>query len=197
MIRCLIGSVLLTAAFPAAGVSAAVVETESVLSDGTRLLSHAVEIDADPAAVWDAFTTAEGWMSWAVPFAHVDLRLGGLIETSYDPSARRGDPANIANRILSYLPRRMLSIQAVQAPPGFPHADKLPGLHSVIEIEPVADRRTRVTISGVGYGEGPEYDQLIEFFRQGNAWSLERLRERFVTGPADWRALLPPAVDTR
>jgi uncharacterized protein YndB with AHSA1/START domain len=197
MNRCLTGGLLLAATILAADVPAAVVVSETGLPDGSRVLSHQVEIDADPAAVWDAFTTAEGWMSWAVPFAHVELRVGGLIETSYDPSAQRGDAGNIHNRILSFLPPRMLSIQAVQAPPGFPHADKLPDLHSVIEIEPAANGRTRVTISGVGYGSGPEYDALMDHFRRGNAWSLDRLRERFVTGPADWAALLPAAAEKR
>jgi uncharacterized protein YndB with AHSA1/START domain len=185
---------LLWLALLAIGPAAAdVVESETRLPDGSRILTHAVVVDATVAAVWDAFTTAEGWRSWAAPFARVDLRVGGLIETSYTPGAVPGDSANIHNRILSYLPPRMLSIQAVQAPPGFPHADKVSHLHSVIELEAAADGRTRVTISGLGYATGTEYDELMEFFRQGNAWSLNRLRERFATGPVDWAAQRPPA----
>jgi uncharacterized protein YndB with AHSA1/START domain len=198
MNRLLIGCLWLMAANALAVEELApVVETETVLPDGSRVLIHSVVVDASPTAVWDAFTTAEGWMSWAVPFARVELRIGGLIETSYDAAARAGDPANIRNRILSFLPRRMLSIQAVQAPTGFPHADKLPDLHSVIEIEPIDEARARVTITGVGYRAGSAYDELMTFFRQANAWSLERLRERFATGPTDWATLQPPATQSR
>ncbi len=105
-----------------------------------------------------------------------------IIETSYDANAKPGDPANIHNKVLSYLPYRMLSIQAVKAPPGFPHAELLPNLHSVFEFEPVGENHTRVIISGVGYGKGEGYDQLLEFFRQGNAWTFGALHKLFENG---------------
>lgn len=41
-----------------------------------------------------------------------------------------------------------------------------------------------------------EIDELIGFFRQGNAWSLEQLRARFESGPVDWPALQPPTGET-
>jgi hypothetical protein len=41
-------------------------------------------------------------------------------------------------------------------------------------------------ISGVGYREGQGYDALLEFFRQGNAWTFERLKKRFDEGPLEW-----------
>jgi uncharacterized protein YndB with AHSA1/START domain len=172
--------------FPLAAAGNGVSTHEMVLDDGSRVLRHEIVVEAPLEAVWQAFTTSEGWMSWAVPFAHVDFRVGGLIETSYDPSAGRGNPANIHNRILSFLPMRMLSFQAVKAPPGFPHADLLPNLHSVVEFEAVGDDRTRVSISGVGYRAGEDYAQLYEYFRSGNAWSFEQLNRRFTHGPAGW-----------
>lgn len=171
--------------------SAAVETTQRTLPDGSRVLRQAVVVDAPVEEVWAAFSTSDGWESWAVPFAHVDLEVGGLIETSYEAKASRGDSSNIHNRILSYLPYRMLSIQAVQAPPDFEYADLLPSLHSVIELEPLEDGRTRVAISGVGYAQGEGYDRLLRFFRQGNAWSLERLARRFEEGPLEWNAEPP------
>lgn len=168
------------------------VETfETTLDDGSRVLRQEIVIDAPVEDVWDAFTTSEGWESWATPFAHVDLRVGGLIETSYKPDAKRGDAGNIHNRILSYLPFRMLSIRAVQAPPGFEYADLLSELHSVIEFEALAGKRTRVAISGVGYRSGEGFDKLLGFFRQGNAWTFERLKRRFTEGPLDWNEQPP------
>lgn len=164
---------------------------ERTLPDGSRVLRQAIVVDAPVEQVWAVFTTSDGWESWAVPFAHVDLQVGGLIETSYDPSARRGDPGNIRNRVLSYLPYRMLSIQAVQAPPGFEYADLLPTLHSVIELEPLEGGRTRVAISGVGYRDGEGYDRLLEFFSRGNAWTFKRLARRFEEGPLEWKAEPP------
>jgi uncharacterized protein YndB with AHSA1/START domain len=160
--------------------------SEQRLEDGSRVLRQEVVVNAPIEDVWAAFTTSAGWESWAVPFARVDLRVGGIIETSYHAGAKQGDPGNIHNRILSFLPYRMLSIQAVQAPPGFAYADLLPSLHSVIEFEAVDDSHTSVMISGVGYREGEGYDALLGFFREGNAWTFERLKQRFDEGPLEW-----------
>lgn len=133
-------------------------------------------------------------MSWAVPFARVDFRLGGLIETSYDPAAQPGDTANIHSRILAFLPGTMMAFRAERAPPGFPHPELLEGLFSVVEIAGYGDGESLVRLSGVGYTDSPGHRELREFFERGNAWSLERLVERFSTGPVDWSALLPPGA---
>lgn len=76
-------------------VSARVEVTES----GERLLIHEVVVPATLAQLWAAFTTAEGFMGWAAPFAVVDLRIGGSIESSYNAAARPGDAGNIINRM--------------------------------------------------------------------------------------------------
>jgi uncharacterized protein YndB with AHSA1/START domain len=186
-------ALLLILAFSRLAPAGEVQTVEYRADDGSRILRQEVIVDAPLDEVWRVFTTKEGWESFAVPFALVDLRVGGIIETSYDPAAEPGDPANIRNRILSFLPRRMLSIQAVQAPPDFAHADLLPSLHSVIEFERDGNERTRVAISGVGYGNGEGYDELIGFFRHGNAWTFERLARRFEEGPLNWNAAVPQA----
>ena len=83
----------------------------------------------------------------------MDLGVGGLIETSYDASAKAGLPTNIRNCVLAYLPLRMMVLQAEQAPPGFPAPELVPELPSVSELEPVEAQRVRITVSGVGYQE--------------------------------------------
>ena len=173
---------------------AAVTDTSWETADGGYVLRHEAVVPAPPAAVWEALTTSAGWTSWAVPVAHVDFRLGGRIETSYDPAAQPGDAANILSRILAYVPGRMLAFQAERAPPGFPHPELLDGLFSVIELAPDAHGATRVSVSGIGYTDSPGHRELREFFKRGNAWTLERLVERFATGPVDWTAQRPPGA---
>lgn len=58
--------------------------TSYTAPDGMRVLRHELIVDAERQEVWKAFTTSEGWKSWAVPVAFVDFRRGGTIETSYD-----------------------------------------------------------------------------------------------------------------
>lgn len=172
-----------------------VTNTSYVASDGSRVQQLEVVVPATPEEVWAAFTTTEGFSSWAVPVAWVDFEVGGIMETSYDPGARRGDPENIKNRILSYLPMRMIAIQAVQAPSDFPHPDLLDELFTVIEIEALTPGRVRVRASGVGYGEGEGWDTLYRFFERGNTWTLEQLHRRFTDGPTDWSGTAPPGED--
>lgn len=162
--------------------------------DGSRALVAETIVNASLTEAWQAFTTSAGWQSWAVPFAVVDFKLGGLIETSYDPNARAGDVGNIHNRILAYAPYRMLAFQATRAPPGFKHADLLPALHSVAEFEPLGANRVRVRLTGYGYAPGEGFDTLLKFFEPGNVWSLKQLTKRFEKGPVDWAEALKTPV---
>src|SRR3954471_25044875 len=70
---------------------------------GDRALQLSIDIPAPQQAVFDAFTTTDGFRSWAAPVAHVDLRVGGVIEASYDAHAKLGDRDNIRNQILAYV----------------------------------------------------------------------------------------------
>jgi uncharacterized protein YndB with AHSA1/START domain len=178
------------------------VETQQVLVGTTqRMIVHRTTIPAPPAAVWQAISTADGWRTWAVPVAYLDeIRPGAVIETSYQAGARRGDPANIHNTVVAYLPGKMLAFAATNAPPNFPDRELLRDLASVIELEPAGEGATRVTASMMGYGTDPKYDRLFGFFTNGNALTLRQLRERFATGPIDWAAraaALPSAAPTK
>lgn len=150
-----------------------------------RTLCHSVVVDAAPAEVWPLFTTSEGWRSWATPVAHVDLRVGGEIETSYDPNAEIGGSGNIHNRIEAFTPERMLVIRIAQAPPNFPHADEARSVTTSIELEP-RGRRTLVRVTMGQFGEGEAYDALYRFFDAGNAYTLNKLVERIENGPTTW-----------
>jgi len=164
--------------------------TSYTAEDGMRVLRHEVVVDAPRDAVWKAFTTAEGWTSWAVPVAFVDFRRGGTIETSYDVDAKQGDPANIRHEILSYLPGEMLSLRVVQVPPQFPYRELMDGMWAVFTFEDAGEGRTRVTSAGAGYLEGEGYDTLYGFFDQGNAMSLRQLDRMLREGPVDWSETL-------
>jgi uncharacterized protein YndB with AHSA1/START domain len=160
--------------------------TSFVAGDSSRVLEHRIVVEGPAPDVWDAWTTTEGITSWAVPVGQIDFRLGGIWESSYNRDAKIGDPGNIQNRILAYIPGRMLTIQAIAAPPGFPHPELLREIFTVIELEALDSVRTRVTVTMVGYANGEGYDVLYGHFDAGNAWTLKKLQQRFVSGPVDW-----------
>ncbi len=161
-------------------------------TDGTRTLCHEILVPMGREAVWALVSGSEGLSTWAAPLVLLDLRIGGLWEASYRRDARAGDPANIRNRVLSYAPGRMLSIQVDRPPPGFPHPDLVVSTWSVIELQDEGPGATRVRVSGMGYGSGAGFDELYAFFDRGNAWTLEQLRTRVVDGPTDWTAVRAP-----
>jgi uncharacterized protein YndB with AHSA1/START domain len=174
------------------GPDATVLDTSYDAPDGTRVLRQSLVIPATLEEVWTLLTTSDGLQTWAAPFARIDFKLGGIWESSYRLDANAGDPANIRNRVLAYQPLRMIAIQAIQAPPGFPHPELLPTLWSVIELEPMADRQVRVTVSGIGYRDRPDYAKIYHHFELGNAWTLKQLYKRSTERPTDWTQVLPP-----
>lgn len=153
------------------------------------VLQQDIIVNADQSEVWEAFTTSDGYMAWASPFAHIEFGVEGFIETSYELDGELGREGNIRLRIIAYIPDRLLVLKTDKAPPGFASEAILEQLVSVFEFTPTHDGRTRIVVSGVGYGDDEESEKLKSFFIRGNAWSLKALHERFETGPTHWPAL--------
>lgn len=175
----------LALAAPADAQTTAAPETCSRQAANERVLCHTIVAPASAGEIWALISTAEGWRSWAAPVAPVDLRTGGVIETSYSETARIGDAGNIRNRVVAFTPERLLVIQIASAPPGFPHADIARELTTAIELEPVDASHTRVRITMMGYRDAPGFDALYAFFDRGNAFTLSKLAERVERGPAE------------
>lgn len=159
-----------------------VTESSVVQPSGERVLREEILIKAPRSEVWKALATSDGLRSWEMPLAEIDLKIGGYLEASYDPKAKVGDPGNIKHQILTYVPERLLVFRNVQTPPGFPHADLFSKVTSVLILDDVGEGVTRVTEAGVGYGQGADWDQLYGFFRNGNAWVLEKLKAHLEGG---------------
>ncbi|HRD46755.1 MAG TPA: SRPBCC domain-containing protein [Caulobacter sp.] len=166
-----------------------VANSSYVEPDGDKVLQLSIVVKATPAQVWRAFTTGEGYREWVAPVARIDLAVDGIIEASYDANAQIGDPDNIKNRIVAFVPERMLSIRNVQAPKALPHRDLFPRISTTIEFEDLGLGRTRVVLTAVGYGPGAGFDTLYRHFEWGNAYTLNELKKRFDTGPVDWAAV--------
>ncbi len=155
---------------------------------GDRAIQLSIDVAAPPREVFAAFTTSDGFSSWAAPVAHVDLRIGGVIEASYDARAKIGDPGNIRTEIVAYVPDRLLVIRNVQAPPGFADPELFRRTATVIEFASSDATHTRVTLTNAGYGAGERWDTLYRHFEWGDAYTLAELKARFDKGPVDWAA---------
>jgi uncharacterized protein YndB with AHSA1/START domain len=146
---------------------------------GTRGFEISGVVPASPSEVFAVFTTAEGWKRLGVPFASVDFRLGGVVETNYEAAAHVGQADNIKNQIAAFIPGRMLALRNIQAPPSFPYPKEFAATATVFEFRPQGAHATRVVVTGVGYGDGAAYDWLLDKFKQGDAWTLKELADSF------------------
>jgi uncharacterized protein YndB with AHSA1/START domain len=165
-----------------------VTNSSFVEPDGDRSLQLSVDVPAPTHDAFAAFSTSDGFSSWAVPLAKIDFRVGGMIEASYNPHAKIGDPDNIKNAIVAYIPDRLLIIRNVQAPAGFVDSSLFQRTVTMIEFAPLDAKTTRVTITNAGYGPGAGFDDVFSHFEWGDAYTLHELRARFVNGPVDWAA---------
>jgi uncharacterized protein YndB with AHSA1/START domain len=148
-------------------------------------------IDAPVAKVWWALTTSEGFQSWAAPVAHVDLDNDGMIEASYLMTAKIGDPDNIRNRIVAYVPEHLLVLHNEHAPKNAPFsAEVFAKVRTVIELQDVGNGKTRVIETSVGYDDSPASQNVYSHFRSGNAEEFEMLDKSLTSGPVDWKAEL-------
>ncbi len=158
-------------------------------TDGHRVQQLTTIVNAPLSDAWNAFTTDDGFERWAVPVTHITLGNDGMMESSYEISSKIGDPDNIQNRIVAYMPQKLLVLQNAHVPKGAPFDPVLIAtLRTIITFEPVDATHTRVTEAQVGYGEGAGYDTMYQHFRDGNAYSLHSLAQSFITGPVDWKA---------
>lgn len=165
-----------------------VTNTSYVEPGGDRAIQLSIDVPAPVQSVYAAYATTEGFASWAVPVTRVDLRIGGVMESSYDATATIGDRNNIRNQIIAYVPQRLLVIRNIQAPPALPDAELFQRTVTIIEFTPLDATNTRVTMTNAGYGSGEGFDRLYRNFEWGDAWSLAQLRKRFINGPVDWKA---------
>lgn len=143
-----------------------------------RIESAAV-IDAPSSEVWKAWTTSEGLQSWLAPHADIDLRIGGLMRTNYDPSGTLGDAKTIENRVLVFEPGKMLAIQVSKAPADFPFRDKVTSMWTVLYFEALGENQVRLRVVGLGFEADDVSQKMKEFFKSGNAYTLAQLKKKY------------------
>jgi len=158
-------------------------QVKGVAADGARYYEDSIIIDAPAQALWTAFTDTAAYRKWASPVAAVDFRIGGVIEASYDPKGHLGDPQNIKNAFVAYIPARLLVFRNVQAPDGLPGREAYPKTIKTVEFEALGPSQTRVTVSGIGFGAGADFDQLYGFFSRGDAGMLASLKAAMEAPP--------------
>jgi uncharacterized protein YndB with AHSA1/START domain len=146
-------------------------DTGPIVSEGV--------VAAPVDAVWAAWTTSDGLRSWLAPHAEIDLRIGGLMRANYSAQGALGDPQTIENAILSFEPRKMLSIRVATFPKDFPFPNAIADMWTVLHFDPVDQGHTRLRVVGLGFRAGEESQKMRAFFERGNATTVEQLQRHF------------------
>jgi uncharacterized protein YndB with AHSA1/START domain len=174
-------------ALPPSKNSASPVRTTSYQATGERVLRHEMVVNSTVEQAWHSFTTTEGLRAWAAPVVEFELKTGGKFHSNYSVGSRVGDPGTIYNTVLSYVPLRMLSFK-IGLTNRFPEGPRNAGtLLAVAEFEPIGKHRTKVILSMVGFGTGPEWDQVYTFFEVNNPHALFSLHKSLISGPIEWQ----------
>lgn len=135
-----------------------------------------VEIEASIDDIWHAFTTTKGLKSWVAPLADIDFKVGGKWRANYKPDGELGDPSTIENTILSYDPKRMISLKATGFPEGFDFVDAAKETWSVFYFTPISALKTKITVVGLGYNDTEQSQKMRSFFAAANQYSMEQLK---------------------
>ena len=140
------------------------------------VLTQQFTVHAPITAVWNAYTTKEGWESWAVPLAEVELKVGGSIKTNYNKAGEIGDSTTILTHIVNYVPLRVLTLQA-EITDNFPEFMKKEAkdFYNVIYFDELEEGKTQVTSFGIGYKNNPKYLALMKYFIPANEMLLNNL----------------------
>jgi uncharacterized protein YndB with AHSA1/START domain len=139
-------------------------------------------INAPLSEVWRVFTTSEGAQEFFAQKANIKLVIGGPYEIQFDPADERSGTKGL--KVLSYAPEEMISFQW-NAPPEFPEV-RDGGTWVVVAMHPADAYRTCVTVTHLGWKDGPEWHEAYLHFQQGWDELMSRLQKRFTEGPIDW-----------
>jgi uncharacterized protein YndB with AHSA1/START domain len=180
--RQILGTLLLSAALSAGSATDREHQATAARTGAARAVRVEGTVSAPVAEVWRVWTTSEGAEEFFAEKANIRLAIGGPYEIQFDPKDERSGTKGL--KILSYAPTQMISFQW-NAPPQYPEV-RNGGTWVVVQMRPEGAGRTRVTVTHLGWKEGPEWDLAFAHFERGWGDLMKRLERRYSDGPIDW-----------
>jgi uncharacterized protein YndB with AHSA1/START domain len=153
---------------------------------GEPTISLSVTVKAPVSAVWKAWTSNEGLVSFFAPEADVDARPDGAFHIYMDPYGQPGMKGADTMQVLAVEPEKLLSF-TWNAPPHLPEA-RAQRTVVILRFSPAGDD-TEVALSHLGWGSAGEWPKARAYFEKAWPNVLKNLQIRFETGkPYDWTA---------
>ena len=129
-----------------------------------KIIEKSRTVSCSVDSVWWKWTTHEGLLTFFGYDHKINLAPGGEYEIYFIPGNPVGLKGGEGNKILSYLPNKMLSF-TWNAPPQYPeirnHEHKT---WVVVDYRPINDNNTEVKISHLGWLPGDNWDEVYNYF---------------------------------
>jgi uncharacterized protein YndB with AHSA1/START domain len=149
-----------------------------------RMIEKQAVVDAPIEEVWKAWTTTEGVKSFFAPDAKVEARSGGPFEIYINPYAEPGMKGADDMRFMAVQEPTMITF-TWNAPPSNPEIRRQRTM-VIVRLEPAGEKRTKVTLRHVGWGDGGRWDEAYNYFDRTWGNVLANLQKRFTDGPIDF-----------
>jgi len=134
-------------------------------------------IPAQVSQVWNAWTVKEELIKFFAPDAEIDMRIGGKYEMYFLLENPPGLKGGEGNRILSFVPQKMLSFEW-NAPPQFPNV-RQEKTWCVLFFDKIDLNSTKIQFYQFGWKDGNEWDQVYEYFQDAWDYVLNNLKKYF------------------
>ncbi len=134
--------------------------------------------------VWNAWTTNEGAQAFFSPWTNIKLRTFGPYEIFFNDAAPAGEKGGEGNKVLSFLPKKMLSFEW-NAPPSFGPLREI-RTRVVIDFKPVGADSVKVEFHHLGFGTGDDWKKVHDYFDKAWTYVMGNFEKRFKDGPLKW-----------
>jgi len=116
--------------------------------------------------LWNAWTNPKALTQFFAPVVNVELEVGGPYEMLFLTDNPEGQKGGEGNRVLSFLPHKMLSFEW-NAPPQFPEIRKQK-TRVIIFFDMLDNNKSRLRFHHVGWYDGIGWDMVFDYFSK--AW---------------------------
>jgi uncharacterized protein YndB with AHSA1/START domain len=135
-----------------------------------KIIEKTRTVNCSIDSVWWKWTTHEGLKTFFGVDNKVNLEIGGEYEIYFVLNNPNGQKGGEGNKILSFLPNKMLSF-TWNAPPQF--SDIRNHNHKtwvVLDFEAVSENKTLVKLNHLGWLDGKNWDTVYSYF--DGTWSM-------------------------
>ncbi len=157
-----------------------IVNNSFIAASGERFLRFEIVVNTSIDETWKIIATEEGIKKWMAPVALLDLRMGGMLKTNYNETAKIDEKGTITLGIINYIPSEMITYKITL---NELFAEKCrkedKNLQHIIQLKSLGLNKTKIISTMAGWGQGKEWDEAYTFFEKGNEWTFQKLLKVF------------------